>query len=250
MAALPVAGGYQRLLCLPESELVRVPPGPSDEQACAIVLNYVTAYQMLVRAASLRAGSTAFLYGLAGGVGSAMAQVARLLSIELHGTASGERLTTLNAGKQVAFDRHDPNLLRTVLAAHPRGFDAVFDPLGGRSLSRSHALLGRGGVLVMCGAASAAQGGGNPRLALFGTMLRLLWLKLKPGSRRVGMYVIPEYKKKYPAHFKEDLELLFEWLASGRIHPQIAEVVPLADAARAQSLLEASSVAGKIILRP
>lgn len=248
VAALPGVGGYQHLLCLPVADLVPVPAGVPDEKAVAAVLNYLTALQLLTRAAGLRAGQRAFAYGLRGGVGSALVEVAREAGIALDGTARGGRLEGAPPGVRL-FDRDDPDLARTVRAAVPEGYDAVLDPLGGASLDRSWRLLGPRGRLVMFGAASAAQGG-NPRLALAGTMLRVLAYRLRPGGRRLVMYLVLQAKAKRPGEFREDLARLLGWLAQGRIDPLVAEVAPLADAARVQARLERGEVAGKVVLRP
>ncbi|MBC7938709.1 MAG: alcohol dehydrogenase catalytic domain-containing protein, partial [Chitinophagaceae bacterium] len=49
VAALPGTGALQQSICLLESELVAVPGAVSSEKAAALILNYVTAYQLLVR---------------------------------------------------------------------------------------------------------------------------------------------------------------------------------------------------------
>jgi len=114
----------------------------------------------------------------------------------------------------------------------------VFDPLSGASLGRSYRLLARGGTLVVPGAASTVQGGSSPRLKLAGTLARLLWLKLRPGSRRVLLFLIPQPKKKHPEQFREDVVTLLGWLKEGRLDPVIDQVLPLDKAWHAQKLLE------------
>lgn len=250
VAALPGAGGQQRYVCLAEEELVPVPQGVTSERAAAVVLNYLTAYQLLVRAARLEAGGKAFVYGLAGGLGSALRDIGRVLGIEIAGTASGRRIDALNREGVRAFDRHDPELATTVRTAIPDGFDAVLDPLGGASLNRSYRLIGKTGTLVMLGAATAVQGGDNVPLALVATMARLGLLKLRPDTRRVMIYAVPIFKAKHPALFREDLALLLGWLRDGKINPQIAEVALFSDASRVHEMLEAGSVQGKIVLQP
>ena len=201
------------------------------------------------RAAGLKAGQTAFIYGLAGGLGSAMQQVAAQLGIRLYGTASAARLAEARRGGATAFDRHDPSWVATARAAQPSGFDAVFDPIGGGSLARSYGLLAPCGTLVILGAAVTVQGKGDPRLKIVGTLARFLWLKLRPGSRRVRLYVISQ-AKQHPSQFRDDLAMLFGWLAEGKINPAIHAVLPLADARRAQEMLERSEAVGKIVLTP
>ncbi len=250
VAALPGAGAQQSHVCLPESELIPVAPDLPADKAVSVILNYTTAYQLLTHAARLKAGDVAFIYGLTGGVGGAMRQIAAQLGIVVTGTASSGKLEAARRDGATAFDRDEPDLVAAVRAWRPGGVDAVFDPVGGASLDRSYRLLAPGGTLVMLGAASAIQGAGNPKLKLAGTLARLLRLKLRPGSRRVVMYLIPRSKKKHPERFRRDVATLLGWLASGKIDPAIARVLPLDQARYAQELLEGSNVSGKIVLQP
>lgn len=249
VAAMPGTGGQQRYICLAEDELIAVPPSLPADKAVSIVLNYTTAYQLLTRAARLKTGDAAFIYGLAGGVGTAMRQIAQQLGIAVYGTASRSKLAAARQGGTVAFDRDDPNLLASVQAQRPGGVDAVFDPIGGASLNRSYRMLAPGGTLVMLGVASAVQGGGSPKLKLAGTLGRFLWLKLRPGSRRAMLFLIPQSKKKHPEQFREDVAILLGWLKEGRLEP-VTETLPLDEVRHAQELLEGSHVSGKIVLQP
>jgi len=71
VAALPISGAYAEFVCLPQRELVPVPSGLDAAEAVSLVLNYVTAYQMLHRSAKVRPGQRTLIHGAAGGVGSA-----------------------------------------------------------------------------------------------------------------------------------------------------------------------------------
>lgn len=175
-----------------------MPAAVSDDKPVAVVLNYLTALQLLTRAAGLRRGQTVFVYGVRGGIGSPMVEIGHELGIAVHGTAHGSRLADAPGGVRL-FDRDAPHLAGTVRAFAPEAYDAVLDPVGGASRSRSWRLLGPRGTLVMFGAASAAQNG-PPLLAHAGTMLRLGMLKLRSGSRRVAMYLFLPAKVKDPDH--------------------------------------------------
>src|SRR5499433_1483769 len=56
VAALPITGAYAEFVCLPQSELVPVPSGLDAAEAVSLILNYITAYQMLHRSAKIRPG--------------------------------------------------------------------------------------------------------------------------------------------------------------------------------------------------
>src|SRR5499426_3609080 len=88
VAALPISGAYAEFVCLPERELVPVPAGLDAAEAVSLVLNYVTAYQMMHRSAKVRPGQRVLIHGAAGGVGSALLQLGRLAGLEMYGTCS------------------------------------------------------------------------------------------------------------------------------------------------------------------
>ncbi len=81
VAAMPISGAYAQFVCLPQRELVPVPSGLDAAEAVALVLNYVTAYQMLHRSAKVRPGQRVLIHGAAGGVGSALLQLGRLAGL-------------------------------------------------------------------------------------------------------------------------------------------------------------------------
>ena len=56
IAAMPIHGCYAQYVCLPRHMLVPVPPRLDAAEAVAVVLNYITAYQMLHRSAKARPG--------------------------------------------------------------------------------------------------------------------------------------------------------------------------------------------------
>src|SRR5262249_27814848 len=86
VAAMPIHGAYAELVCLPERELVPVPPGLDPGEAVSLLLNYITAYQMLHRSAKVKSGERVLIHGAAGGVGTALLQLGRLAGLEMYGT--------------------------------------------------------------------------------------------------------------------------------------------------------------------
>jgi NADPH:quinone reductase-like Zn-dependent oxidoreductase len=83
VGALPITGSYAEYICLPESELVPLPDDVDPVAAVCLVLNYVTAYQILYRAAKIKPGERILIHGAAGGVGTALLQLATLTGLEM-----------------------------------------------------------------------------------------------------------------------------------------------------------------------
>src|SRR5512139_3911676 len=71
-----------------QRELVPERSGMEAGEAVSLVLNYVTAYQMLHRSAKVRSGQRVLIHGAAGGVGTALLQLGRLAGLQMYGTCS------------------------------------------------------------------------------------------------------------------------------------------------------------------
>ena len=91
IAALPISGAYAEFVCLPQRELVPVPSGLDAVEAVSLVLNYITAYQMMHRSVQVRPGQRVLIHGAAGGVGSAPLQLGRFAGLEMYSTCSPQR---------------------------------------------------------------------------------------------------------------------------------------------------------------
>ena len=88
VAAMPISGAYTEFICLPQRELIPVPTGLDPAEGVSLILNYITAYQMLHRSAKVKAGWSVLIHGAAGGVGTALLQLGRLAGLKMYGTCS------------------------------------------------------------------------------------------------------------------------------------------------------------------
>jgi NADPH:quinone reductase-like Zn-dependent oxidoreductase len=156
-----------------------VPDGVSADEAETLIVNGLTAYQMLHRNAKVRAGQTVLVLGASGGVGTILVQLARHAGARVIGTASPRHHDALRALGVEPVDYRDPDLAARVRELARDGVDAVFDHLGGASVTRSYRLLNRTGTLVSYSIASKLDDTG-PLLPGF---LRLL-AKLAPRCPR------------------------------------------------------------------
>ena len=71
VAALTVYGAFAEMVVREAGHFLPIPDGVSDRDAAAVILNYVTAWQMIHRVAKVKSGGTALVTGAAGGVGTA-----------------------------------------------------------------------------------------------------------------------------------------------------------------------------------
>src|SRR5215467_14894865 len=104
VAAMPISGAYAEFVCLPQREAVPVPSGLDAAEAVSLVLNYITAYQMMHHSARVRQGQRALIHGAAGGVGTALLQLGRLAGLEMYGTCSSRGAATVSELGAVPID--------------------------------------------------------------------------------------------------------------------------------------------------
>jgi NADPH2:quinone reductase len=117
VAALTVYGSYTDWICLPADDLVPVPDGLDAAEAVSLVLNYVTAYQLLHRAARVAPGERILVQGAAGGVGTAILQLGRLAGLEVFGTASAKDLEVVASLGATPIDRRRDDFVAVLRAA-------------------------------------------------------------------------------------------------------------------------------------
>jgi NADPH2:quinone reductase len=259
VAAMPIHGAYTEYVCLPQRELVPVPPGLDAAEAVSLVLNYITAYQMMHRSAKVKSGQRVLIHGASGGVGTALLQLGRLAGLEMYGTCSsrGAKAVTDLGGIPIDYKRHD--FVKEIRRLTSEGVDAVFDPIGGAHLWHSRQALRPGGRVVGYGNTTSLRGeglaSGRPgrRNRLHGIPIYAMYIAggwLLPGRKRIVPYSIQTLKRLKPDLFRQDLVALLDLLQQKKIKPLIAQRFPLAEARQAQELLEKGGVTGKLVLVP
>jgi len=257
VAALPIHGAYAEFVCLQQRELVPLPSGLDAAEAVSLVLNYVTAYQMLHHSAKVQPGQRVLIHGAAGGVGTALLQLGRLAGLEMYGTCSSRSMPAVSDLGGIPIDYRHQDFVTEIRRLTSEGVNVVFDPIGGTHLWRSRKALRPGGVVVGYGLRSALRGeglaSGRPGrrqrfrgTAIFGLCIAAGWLL--PGRKRVVPYSIQTLKRLKPELFRQNLITLFNLLQQQKLKPLIAQQFPLAEARRAHELLEKGGVTGKIVL--
>ncbi|WP_433219863.1 medium chain dehydrogenase/reductase family protein [Dactylosporangium sp. CS-047395] len=253
VAAVTKIGGWTTAALVDAGDLVPVPDGVDPAEAETVVVNGVTAWQMLHRIARVRPGGTILVLGANGGVGSTLVQLARHAGIHVVGTASPRHHDAVRSLGADPVDYKDPLLYRRLREMSPQGYDAVFDHVGGPGLAESWRLVRRGGALVSYGTAATRDDRGSSRLPVLLLFARLQWWNLTPNGRRATFYNLWAGRRDKPAHqakLRADLTKVFALLAGGALRAQVAARIPLTDAAEAVRLAESGTVAGKVVLIP
>ena len=239
VGALVGTGGYATHVLAPATHVAPLPQGADAATLDALLLNYLTAYQMFHHKARPRPGSAVLVLGAAGGVGSALTQIARAAGVTVYGTSSPPRRGRVEElGATWVADA----------ASVPAPVVATFDPVGGPSLARSRRATARDGVVVSYGFSFAAGSGRSRTRALGRMFAAIARAKVTPGPKLV-LHTVEGAVRKDPARFRADMAALVDQLSRGAITPEVT-TLPLAQAAEAHRLLESRQVTGKIVLLP
>lgn len=204
------------------SELVARPAALTMEQAGALPLVGLTAWQALVGIAELEAGQRVLIHRAAGGVGHIAVQVAKARGAHVIGTARAAKHSLLrDLGADTLID-----YTTTDFVAGAGRVDIVFDLVGGDYAERSADVLEPGGLLI--GAIGSNLGFSAERAAERGVRFEVV--SVRPSA--------------------DGLNRLVELVESGELRVLVDEVIPLADVAKAHALVELGHATGKVVLVP
>ena len=254
VAAVTKIGGWASHMVVPAHNLVPVLDGITSVQAETVLVNGITAWQMLFREGDVKAGQTILVHGANGGVGTVICQLARHFGVGVIGTASPRHHAALREMGVKPVDYTASGLFERVRALAPGGVDAAFDHLGIESARLSYSLLSPKGSLIVYGNAATLNKKVSTMRVFIPLMGQLILWKLRPRGHHVNFYNFWSGRLMKPsafrARFAEDLTTLFRLVNSGAIDPPVAAEFPLADISAAMTLAESRTVQGKVILNP
>lgn len=233
-------GGYAEFICVPEGAVFALPPSIAAVDAASLP-NLQLALALMRSNGGLPVSSV-FVPGAAGGVGSALTQIARSRGITVIGTASTPaKQAYARANGICELVSRDPEKLPAEVKelTGGRGVDMAFDHLGGAWIIACLRSLAPLGMAVSYNAVL-----GPPSSDVFAEMRSLLGRSL--ALRTFSMHTFDEVRQQRRALMQEAIDLL----ASGKVRAPAAQVLPLAEVRRAHELLDAGAGLGKIVLVP
>ncbi|MGE7929519.1 medium chain dehydrogenase/reductase family protein [Lysinibacillus xylanilyticus] len=239
-------GGYASYVYAMDHEVVGIPAHIDSITAVAVILNYVTAYQMLHRIAKVAEGERILIHGASGGVGTALLELGKLAKLDMYGTASLAKHSIVSQFGAVPIDYRNEDFVDTLRILAPEGMDVVFDPIGGRNYERSMKTLSNNGRFIGYGYTSILQQEDSEEWT---KEWRSLAKNRTTGEGNpIYLYSITSLKKERLDWFQEDVRFLLSLLEEGQINPLISYRLPLREAAHAQEILENSLSVGKVVL--
>jgi NADPH:quinone reductase-like Zn-dependent oxidoreductase len=211
-------GGWAEYAVLADWEAALMPKSTAFTEAAAVPLAALTAWQALVDTAQLSAGQTVLIHGGSGGVGSFAIQIAKARGARVIATASTANQDLLKQlGADVAVD-----YTKTKFEDVAKDVDVVLDSVGGETLARSYAVVKKGGIV-----ATLVARLDRPELE-------------KRGIHGAGIAVKPS---------ADELAQISRLIDEKKIKPIVSEVIPLADAAKADEQAETHHTRGKIVIK-
>ena len=203
----------------------------------------LTAWQALVTIGHLQPGQTVLVHGGAGGVGSAVIQLAKHLGATVATTVSAASAETVKElGADIIIDYRNDDFVEK-LTNTP--VDIVVDTQGGEVSFRSLEVLRRDGILIgIAGTpdpalADQAGAGSLVKLALSALSLRLRRRARKLGARYRFLFIEPD---------GEALRIIARLVDDGVIKPAVDRVLPFDDTSEALDQLLAGGARGKVLV--
>jgi NADPH:quinone reductase-like Zn-dependent oxidoreductase len=214
---LASSGGYAELATALATGIAKRPPGVSVEQAAALPVAGLTAWQALFDHGRLAQGQTALIAGAAGGVGHLALQFAEHAGARAIGIASARNrdfVLGLGADEYVDYTKQD-------VAGSASGVDLAFDTVGGQTTEALLPTIRRGGRLITIA-------GAPPQEAADERGVHAEAFSMSPNAGQLAE--------------------IADLVAAGDVHVEIAATLPLGEVGRAHALIESGHARGKIIL--
>jgi NADPH2:quinone reductase len=234
-------GLYAEYVAVPQDAVWPLPAN-ADLDAAVALTNYQLAFILLHQAARGVETRDAVIYGATGGVGTALIDICRLAGANAIAVAgSPEKCAfAVQRGAAAAVDYSREDVVERVLAlTGQRGADLLFDHVAGARFAEGLKMLAPLGMVISYGLL-----GGMPQTDLFAEMRANL-----DHSPAVRCFTMHTYDHML-APRRAAMTSVVEMLGKGEFAPAIHATLALADAGRAQAMIESREVMGKIVLKP
>lgn len=225
VVSLTMYDAEAELANVPEKYLIPVPKGLDLQKVCALILDWTTAYGMVMRSAKVQAGQRVFVHGMSGAVGFATATLCQLQGANVFGTASERHHEALKALGWSPFVYTDKKWMTAM--KDWGGADAIFDPLGYESWDESYSVLSHNDACLVGYGTNLASMQDQPARGTIFTTIKLLSRNfLCPAVHRHTRFF---YITRDDKTFVAELQALFKLLGEGKIDVKIRAAFDLED---------------------
>lgn len=245
-------GGYSDVVLVPENQVIAKPASLSHEQAAAIPVNYLTAWQLLVVMGSLKPGETVLIHNAGGGVGLAAIDIARHIGATVYGTASSRKHEFLKQrGLDHAIDyRAQDWSVELDRLTEGKGVSLIIDPLGGNHWRKSYKALRSAGRLGMFGVSVVTTSKLSGRLRLLPVALGMpLFHPLQLMNANKSVFGVNlGHMWHEPEMIATWMDIILKGVEGGWIRPHVDKTFPLAQVGEAHTYIEERKNIGKVVL--
>src|SRR5690242_2542559 len=243
-------GGQSEVVVVPVTTVFPLVEGWSMEEGAALPVVYLTAHHLLVRVAAVQPGESIMVHSAAGGVGLAVAELARIVGARVIGLASSSKHEVLRSYGVEPIDRADPDWPKSVRRLAPQGVDVVLDPVGGDSWREGYRLLAPAGRLICFGASELSSGATRNLARVAWRFLR--WPRFAPmalmSDNRAVAGVNLGHLWGDAGILEPQMQALLGFARQGRIKPRVDRTFPMDEAAAAHRYLHERRNIGKVVL--
>lgn len=244
--------GYADTVVVPEIQTFEKPVVLTFEQAAAIPVNYLTAWQLLVVMGALKSDETVLIHNAGSGVGLAAIDIARHIGATIYGTASARKHGFLRQrGLHEAIDYTRVDWTREVARlTQGRGVELITDPLGGSGWKASYGALRHTGRLGVFGASTMTESRLPGPLKLLKVGLGMPWFNpvaLMNRNRSVFGVNLGHLWHEAPK-IQAWMRALVEGVNAGWVRPHVDRAFLLAQAGEAHAYIESRRSTGKVVL--
>lgn len=235
------SGAFSEYALLDQAEAMRIPDNLSWEEAGSIPLTFLVSFDMLVLQGRLQPGEWVLINGVSSGVGVAALQLAKALGARVAGTSGSQAKLDLleGLGLDAGICTRQPDFADEVNAlTEGKGVNLVINAVGGSVFAESIRTLAFEGRLATVGYVDGVLHADIDLETLHAKRLTVFGVSNKLRTKAQKSAALPRFIAEVLPHF-----------ASGRIKPQIDEVVDFEGLADAKARMEAGAHAGKIVLR-
>lgn len=231
-------GGFGECVVIPERAAMPLPDAMPDWHAAALPIAYLTGHSGLHRRAGVVSGETVLVHGGAGGVGTAIIQIARAAGARVVATAGGARKVAVcqELGADLVIDYREHDFVAPVLEfTGGRGADVIMDQVGGDVFDRSRKCIAFEGRIVIVGFTGGriAQAPTNHALMKNYSIMGLHWAR---------------YGVKAPEVVADTYVQVLDLYRAGKIQPLVSEVLEIADVPAALARFGTLDVVGKMVV--
>jgi putative PIG3 family NAD(P)H quinone oxidoreductase len=239
VCALLAGGGYAERAAVPQEQVLPIPKGLSAIQAAAIPETFFTVWTNVFQRGKLASGESILIHGGTSGIGTTAIQLARAFGARVLTTAGSDEKceAARKLGAELAFNYRTTDwAAEAKLATNGRGVDVILDIVGGEYIPRNLDLLAVEGRLLQIAFLKHARA----ELDFSIMMRKRAWI--------TGSTLRPRTPAEKGAIARDLHQHVWPLLEQGVVAPVIHSTFPLAQAAEAHRVMEASTHIGKLVL--